>query len=100
MNINEIQSAAKHLQKTCKCPNCDARFKMEQINVVASTTFEALFEIKCSKCDYITLITIISSVDSGRTHRSEISRDDILDMKNFLNQFDGNFKKVFSKNKK
>ena len=33
-----------------------------------------------------------------RTHR-EISQNEVLDMKNFLARFDGNFKKIFIKEK-
>jgi hypothetical protein len=106
MNFSEIQSAVKHLQKTCKCTQCKAKYKPADINVLASTSIEALFELKCEKCDLSAIVTVtnaaeeeIRKISRGARQHSKISENDILDIKNFLNNFDGNFKELF-KNKK
>ncbi len=108
MNIPEIKNAIKHLQKTCKCPHCKAGYPDDQINIVATTQNEGLFDMRCEFCKLTTLVTVVLTpkntkpevtekvVSNGRVHRS-ISQNDILDVKNFLKNFDGNFKEFFEK---
>jgi len=106
MNIPEIKSAAKHIQKTCKCLQCNQEYKLKDINIVATTNSEALFELVCEKCQSSSIVTVLLSPESDTRveikkshHPSEISQDDVLDIKNFLTTFDGNFKKIFTKKK-
>ncbi|MFA6918172.1 MAG: hypothetical protein WC285_05090 [Candidatus Gracilibacteria bacterium] len=61
-----------------------------------------MIEMRCAKCKLSTLVTVIVTPaaleikeQNHRTHRG-ISDNDILDVKNFLNNFDGDFKKVFN----
>ncbi len=108
MNIPEIKNALKHLQKTCKCPNCKTCYIDEHINVVATTQNEGLFDMRCESCKLTTLVTVVLTpknqkqeitekiVGGNRTHRG-ISQNDVLDVKNFLKNFDGNFKEFFEK---
>jgi len=104
MNLDEIKNIIDHLKKTSKCPECKAKYKMENINIIATTNAEALFELICEKCENKSIANVVFSETNplydaaGRKHR-KISQDDILDVKNFLNNFDGNFKKIFSKKK-
>jgi len=106
MNFPEINNTIKHLIKTAKCPECKGKYKTSDVNVIATTQMEGLFEIRCSKCMISSIVTVLIGASSdveilnsaNREHRS-ISENDILDMKNFLNKFDGNFKKIFSNQK-
>ena len=111
MNINEIQNAVKHLVKTSECANCKEKYKETDIQVLTTTKHEGLFELRCSCCKASTIVTVLMSEESelknrvekepqnlGRKH-SKITNNDILDIKNFLNGFDGNFKKIFTKEK-
>lgn len=113
MNYSEIKSAIKHLLKTLKCTSCKGKFEEEDINIIATTKNEGLFEVKCPACAASSILTVMLSpeieVKEGaageeipnpiagtqrRLHRG-ISHNDVLDMKNFLGKFDGNFKKLF-----
>ncbi len=109
MNFKEIRNIVNHLIKTSKCKDCKKTFKQEDINILATTKTEGLFEIKCPKCNTITIINVILNSNKpeeddvnikyspyNRTHR-KISYNEVLDIKNFLNNFDGNFKKIFTK---
>lgn len=109
MNLPEINNAAKHLKKISKCPHCKGKYNMPDIDVVATTKNEGLFEMKCANCHNSTIVTVLvteeqnskptikeNTLINDRRHRS-ISQNDILDVKNFLDSFDGNFKKIFSK---
>lgn len=108
MNYKDLKNSINHLLKTSKCVNCDKKYTEESVHVIAATKMEALFDLNCSKCHASTLFTVVitpdleisqtSEVDNTRIH-GKISKNDILDMKNFLNKFDGNFKKIFIKDK-
>lgn len=106
MNFPEIENTVKHLQKISTCMNCKSKYLKENIHIIATTNQEGLFEMKCSKCKDSTIVTIlltpeiqVKEKNLGRTHR-KVSENDILDIKNSLNNFDGNFEKIFSKDNK
>jgi hypothetical protein len=109
MNFSEIEHAVRHLISTCKCESCDDKYKKNDVHIIATTKVEALFELKCKKCKTTTIVSVIQEPVANtastknmkikepimdREHRV-ISRDDVLDTKNFLKNFDGNFKKIF-----
>ncbi len=107
MNYPEIENVIHHIQKTCKCLQCHGKYDLEDIHIVATTMSEGLFETRCKKCKSSSIITVLISPEveikkkriNGKTATSRvhngISKNDILDMKNFLNKFDGNFKRLF-----
>ncbi|MBT4917319.1 hypothetical protein HON58_02660 [Candidatus Peregrinibacteria bacterium] len=109
MNFKEIKNAVKHLQETCTCSGCKNKYLQKDIKVVATTSSEGLFELVCNKCHSSTIVTVLVTREEQnqqaqvtetrtRTHR-KISTDDVLDIKNFLTDFDGNFIKLFTKEK-
>lgn len=108
MKFSEIKNALKHLAKTSKCLHCREKYELEDINVVATTKLEGLFEMQCTKCKTSTIVTVLLApemeVKNQNTQRQHhgiqgISGNDVLDIKNFLNKFDGNFKKIFTSEK-
>ncbi|MBI4234780.1 hypothetical protein HY604_00605 [Candidatus Peregrinibacteria bacterium] len=94
MNQREVKNAVKHLQKTCTCQCCKQKFDAEEIEVVATTQFEGLFELHCPKCKLSAVVTVVITPEFETLHR--VSQNDILDVKNFLSKFDGNFKRAFN----
>lgn len=114
MNLPEIENTAKHLKKTSKCLHCKSKYELEDINVIATTGTEGLFEMKCFKCKKSTIVTVLLNPstktkdkkevfieNSIREHRvmnrgKKITDNDILDTKLFLDKFDGNFEKFFN----
>ncbi|MFH1218536.1 MAG: hypothetical protein V1679_01710 [Candidatus Peregrinibacteria bacterium] len=104
MNFDQIKRTLEHIQKTCKCTQCNLKYTPEDIQIVATTRTEGLFEVKCKKCQTATIVSVIMTKENGqkepmienriREHR-KISENDILDIKNFLINFDGDFKKIF-----
>ena len=107
MTFKEIKSAVKHLQSTCKCQGCNQKYTQDDISIVATTKMEGLFELFCNQCALSAIVTVVitpemeisdASTAMPRQHRS-VSENDILDCKNFLAKFDGNFKKIFNKQK-
>lgn len=110
MNYPEIKNAIKHLKETCKCLSCEGKFEYEDISVIATTNAEGLFETRCKNCESSTIVTVLlepnveikkeklKETTPYRIHR-KISENEVLDMKNFLNKFDGDFKKIFTNTK-
>jgi len=116
MNYKELEKIIKHIQKNCTCLHCKEKYRLQDIHVIATTKLEGLFDIKCKKCNNSSIINVLITQDDPekttekssenyeiintmhRDHKS-ISCNDILDMKNFLSHFDGNFKKIFTKKK-
>ena len=108
MDINEIQNAVKHLTKTSQCLNCSKKYEETGIQVLTTTQHEGLFELRCHSCNASTIVTVLMSAESelkdrikqktqGVKKQAKITNNDVLDIKNFLNSFDGNFKKIFTK---
>ena len=112
MNFPEIENAVKHLKDTSKCLHCGGKYELDNIYLLATTTSEGLFEMRCTKCKNPTIVTVLITKEPPngkkevqeikektllqRTHR-KISENDLLDIKNALNKFDGNFETLFSK---
>lgn len=100
MNFPEIHSAIKHVIKTSDCLHCKSRFKVEDIHVVTTTRTDGLFDVICHNCKRSSIVTVSLTPKQEigiNRHGSGISHNDVLDIKNFLNHFDGNFKKLFIK---
>lgn len=107
MNFPEIENTIKHLKKVSKCVHCKKGYETEDIHIVATTKIEGLFDLKCSKCKNSTIVSVLLTPTSkdpqieiqeknmlDRSHK-KISENDILDIRNFLNTFDGDFEKIF-----
>jgi hypothetical protein len=127
MNFSELSQIVKYLRKTLPCSSCQTPYELEDIEVLSTFDDQGLFNLRCAKCQNQLLVHITISDDDKkqseqknkgkqqiiRTHRSitekeidkqmlspnQISSDDIIDMHMFLNQFNGDFKQLFSKKK-
>ena len=111
MRFSEIKNALKHLIKTTKCLNCQSLYELDNINIIATTKAEGLFEMHCGNCHTSSIVTVILTPEQEKMevkqpdtfesefHPGQISPNDILDLKLFLNNFDGDFKKLFPNEK-
>ena len=103
MKFSEIKNALEHLTKTTSCSQCQSKYKLNDIHVIATTQVEGLFEMDCPSCSSGTIVSVFLTPEVEiRNYRpikngERVSKNDILDVKNFLNSFDGNFKKIFTK---
>ncbi|HRY91207.1 MAG TPA: hypothetical protein P5229_02595 [Candidatus Gracilibacteria bacterium] len=107
MNYIDLKAIIKHLKKNLPCGQCGKKFPDEGINLISALNDETLFHFKCPFCQN-QLIAQVSIVEQDRkaqklnvkTKKAEsLSPNDVLDIHNFLDQFDGDFKTLFSNTK-
>jgi len=113
MNIQDLMEVVRHVRKEMECPHCKKKYNLKGINILASSKTECLLELNCQYCKKTTLTDIVSSPKGEKGREQEkpdiplinkvlkngITDNDVLDIKNFLNSFDGDFKKLFEQKK-
>jgi len=103
MNFLELKNSVAYIQKNCPCLGCKGKHRLRDISILAATKIEGLFELKCGKCHNSSIITIVmepredskGNPEISIESEEQISNKDIKEIKNFLEQFDGNFKEIF-----
>ena len=100
----------RKLLSSVKCSSCGNQFGTNDINVIKHQDDTWFLNIYCPSCGKQSLVVaiikkdktteIVSNVsDSGSpeyAHASTVSVDDMLDIHNFLKDFDGDFAGLFS----
>lgn len=108
MNIKLLKEVIRHLKKHVRCPGCEQEYTNGNINIVGAAPDQAIFHLQCRKCKAnIVLSTLVQRdrkqrkiehhTHDGSEQNSAVSKDEILDMHNFLKKFDGNFRKQFKR---
>ena len=106
MNFEQLKELIKYIKKVVTCPHCNEKYTNKNIEILGTMPLEGLFHLRCHGCDSQVLVNVIINPKKDkhkgkkidiitRDHR-KISQDDILDVRNFLNNFNGDFKKLFS----
>lgn len=106
MPFKLLKQVIAHLRKQIKCPNCKSGINETSIFVIATSqisdkgSFAGLFQIACPKCSgQAFVLTEAASITALRIHSKmaggKISANDILDMHNFLKDWQGNVKELF-----
>lgn len=108
MNFRVLKEIIVTLKERIKCEACGKRFSNKEINIIDTEDQKATLKCTCNKCSMQTIIDIslVNQDDMAdlREHQglqvraetlNKISDDDILDVKNFLKNFKGDFKTLF-----
>ena len=104
MNFNELKEIIKHLKKVVPCNTCNRKFENDGIKVLSTYGTEGLFHFSCYNCLNQLLIHVsivdhedmTNGINIQASNAPEVSKNDVLDIHNFLNQFKGDFKQLFS----
>ncbi len=107
MNLFELRIVIRQLRQDLKCPHCNTGYPERQIQILGTTNENGVFSAKCNECKN----SIVITVNIERKHRrisaknknywkigDTVSSDEVLDMKNFLEQFDGDLKSLIKVN--
>ncbi len=98
MNLFELKIVLQQLRRDLKCPYCTAEYSERKIQILGTNQVYGMFLAECQECTHRIIIT----VSVARKHRrissrpynywkvgESVSTDEVLDMHNFLNNFDG-----------
>ena len=93
MNYENLKILINYLKDMVKCQSCNKVFKDNEILLLATLPQDAVFELVCSKCKTSFLVNL--SMQPVGKNTPIVTQNDVLDMKNFLKSFNGDFKKLF-----
>jgi hypothetical protein len=109
MNLFELRIVLRQLRHELECPNCKKAYPERKIRILGTTLESGAFLASCTECSQ----EIIVNVTIERRHRKistskrhywkigeKVSADEVLDMRNFLGQFNGDLTKLITTNKK
>lgn len=110
MSFKLLKKIISHLRRTEICPFCSRHFSEDMIFVLATSTHPAgdgclgFFLIMCETCHASALVAVevtkkltrkeFIRVMSKSAHK-KISMDEVLDMHNFLKQYEGDLNGLF-----
>lgn len=104
MHLNQLKEIVKHLRKVVPCNQCERKFEPEGIQVLSTYGDEGLFYFSCYTClnQLVIHVTVVDDDDNEKSlniqaaNAPEVSKNDVLDIHNFLTSFNGDFKNLFS----
>lgn len=89
-----IQQILKQIQKEMSCPICGAKFPGKDIRVRGAFEHTIIIETVCTMGHLTLFMTILRG---RRQSVREITPDDMLNFSNILNNFNGDFEKLWKK---
>ncbi len=110
MNFQDLRIIVGQIKKNVKCPKCNTRYNDQDIELIGGLGDEQhFFHTTCSKCNSESIVNVSLQMSDnffipnelkklGSAPRmGHISADEVLDMHNFLKNFDGDFNRIFKK---
>ena len=95
-----------------KCAVCGQHFEAHNVSLLDEKEEFWVLRVSCSTCQTECLVAVMVSdsttpemvtdfteIDlTGLSNRHDVTTDDMLDMHNFLNDFNGDFSRLFKRN--
>lgn len=110
MNFHDLRLIVNQIKKTLKCPKCATKYSDEDIELIGDLGDEQVFfHAWCPECESESVINV--QIDpqwffgpeprlGSAPRMGHISSNEVLDMHNFLKEFNGDFSKMFDKESK
>jgi hypothetical protein len=108
------ESVIKRLIASIRCSTCGQHYEEDHINVLEHSEELWFLRVFCSSCHVSSLVAavvregeqaeVVVDLTEAELDRfrgggmGEVSVDDVLDMHNFLKDFDGDFPRLFRQN--
>ncbi len=116
MDRQQLQELIKSIKSLMRCPSCGASYRASSIQLLEEMDVACLIHLECSQCGMPVLATIIAKtekIDQSRfitnfgeqeinlpkeekVSSSSIDVDDVINMHEFLKNFDGDFESIVS----
>ncbi|OIP22530.1 hypothetical protein COX95_01565 [bacterium CG_4_10_14_0_2_um_filter_33_32] len=120
MNNHQLEELIKNIQSMIKCPSCGSSYKKENVQLMGQLGQAVLVQLSCYICKMPVMATIVvSGPNAGKPSfekdsiekildnnpiepikektENPVSSNEILEMHEFLDGFDGNFESLFNK---
>jgi hypothetical protein len=103
MDFNELKEVIKYLKKELPCNTCNKKFTNKDISVLSCYNHDAVLHFNCTQCGNQLIVhagleeetTTTTKLNVHAKSATNITKNDVIDIHNFLNQFNGDFKTLF-----
>ncbi|MBI2590221.1 hypothetical protein HYW32_04370 [Candidatus Berkelbacteria bacterium] len=92
--IFDILHSAHH---DLECPVCGRQFSLEEIKIRGSIDKNFLIQVSCHRGHAPSLILYVVQLGQKNKDIKRISPDDVIDLHQALQNFQGDFKSIFQK---
>jgi len=109
MKLSHLTEIVKNVATSLTCPKCGKGFPCDAVEVIDITGDRGLFSTHCLHCNSATIVAMSTREFRQRIVKREkqiskvaigkISPADVVGLKNFLGNFDGDFRKILEKSK-
>jgi uncharacterized Zn finger protein len=110
MDRQQLQELIRSIRALMRCPNCGSSYHTSSIRVLEEADMACLIHLECSRCGMPVLATIVARTErieqpkiitgikekdlDQRDKLSPLTVDDVLNMHQFLQNFDGDFESL------
>jgi hypothetical protein len=105
MNFHDLRIVMGYLKKGTRCADCKGRFTDDDLEIIGALGDEQLLvNTWCPRCEIEALVTVHIDAqwlygpdpELGSAPRmGHVSANEVLDMRNFLKSFNGDFDQMF-----
>lgn len=108
MNFQDLRIIIRQIKKNINCPKCKGKYSDQDIEVIGTLGDEhTFFHAVCPKCEAEAVINVAIQMNdmeinipelkklANNISKEKVSINEILDIHNFLDNFDGDFKDLF-----
>ena len=101
------ENVIKKLMTSIKCDACGRHYEVYDVDIIGHREDMWFLKVNCSVCRTQNLVAAVVREDklpetspgggerAGEYHNEALTADDVLDMRLFLTDFDGNFSELF-----
>ena len=99
MNIKVLKYLIYRIKQSVKCAKCNKKLSDKDLYVTEADSQQAVIECVCSKCEAKFKIDakLHKFRPQGNLNSPPVNDQEINQMKEFLNKFNGDFKSIFKK---
>lgn len=113
MNFHDLRIIVGQIKKGIKCVKCGTKYHDEDIEIIGSLGDEqTLFHTSCSECEAESIVNVTLQLEEPHAVMStaspkrlgsaprmgQVTVNDVLDVQNFLKDFQGDFSELFKEN--
>ena len=100
MNNKELYKLIQTVQKNIRCPQCGKEYLFSKIRIKGIMDKIVFIELSCTThMPVLATVSIAGKEIHDKIIKNKITNDDVLDIYETLQKFNGDFEKIFKNNK-